>query len=209
MGGLGALIVIVIYVAVAITVVRALKNKKARYAAIAIFALAPTADAVIGRIYLGYRCTTEGGVKIYRSVSGVQGFLYDVPDKYWIERHGYSFSEGQASDSGNVNRYQLSGSQVVVEWNVPRKSAHRVRTVVTNDRSRYETIQNIVDVPETNEVLATYTQISFYGGWAERLLGSFADAGAGAVASCDQDLSAASKADLLVQMIKRTLQPQN
>lgn len=38
---------------------------------------------------------------------------------------------------------------------------------------------------DAREVLATSTQVYFNGGWAEKFLAAFSDAGGGSVARCD------------------------
>lgn len=188
MGGLGALIVIVIYLAVAITVVRLLKNKKARYAAIAVFALAPTADAVVGRIYMKHLCATEGGLKVFRSVENVEGFSLGnlSPTGDWVKHFGYRFEEGFLHPNGNVNRYSLVDGRLIRELDVPMRSLYRSQFRNSADEGMIMKSEALVEVIKTGEVLASYTGFYFRGGWAERLLAGFADAGPGTTWSCDE-----------------------
>lgn len=75
MSGSGVLFFIGLYFFIAYKVVGAVKTKALKGLAIVIFALIPTADAVVGRIYLQHLCATEGGLKINRVVNGVEGFI--------------------------------------------------------------------------------------------------------------------------------------
>ena len=42
-----------------------------------------------------------------------------------------------------------------------------------------------MEVLESKEILASYTTVMFWGGWAERLLAQFSDAGISAVSMCN------------------------
>ena len=189
MGGLGLLIVVAIYLAIAFKVSKAIKNRKARYVAIAFFALLPTADAIVGRIYLKQLCATEGGLKVFRVVDNVEGFL-DTPGSYLLKKYGYSFIEGNLRGNGIVDRVSLRSGGLVVETGVPRKSQYQIRRIV-NERGMYSWDQYVVEEIASASVLASFTQIIFKGGWAERLLSGFSDSGGGSAAWCPETVAEA------------------
>jgi len=185
MGGLAVLFFIGLYIAGAIWLVRLRKTRRAKWIAAVIALLLPTTDAVLGRIYLQHLCNTEGGLKVYRVVKGVKGFMEQgATTDYWVKHYGYQFTEGPIP-GGKYNRFSRQDGKIIQEWDVLKpKSKYRVKFVSKNQRGIYGQSVYMVDVIETGEVLALDTAIFFNGGWAERFLGAFSDAGAGPVAFC-------------------------
>ena len=106
--GLIFLLVLAIYVGAAWFIVKALSSKKAKYTVIAVFVLIPTWDVVPGWLYLQYLCKTEGGVKVYKSVEGVEGFFdksQNMLGRDAVLKYGYKFMEGE--ESGALYRYSV------------------------------------------------------------------------------------------------------
>ena len=188
MGGLGFVIVIAAYLAIAVAVVRALKRKSMRYAAIAVFLLIPSADAITGRIYLEKKCATEGGLKVYRVVENVDGFLMadNMPGEHWLKNYGFRFAEGDPTPDNKVNRIHKENGNIVQEWNVPSKALFRSRFIRGSDDDIYLRSEAVVEVIASGEVLAKYTGIYFRGGWAERFLSGFSDARGDISSRCDE-----------------------
>ncbi|HSE00338.1 MAG TPA: hypothetical protein VLB72_06345 [Burkholderiales bacterium] len=184
MGGLAILLIIAAYIGVASVLVYKIKPRKWKVVTVVAVLLVPTIDAVLGRLYLRHLCVTEAGLKVYRVVENVEGFL-DGESPYWITKHGFKFAEGGMRPNGNVNRVSLQKGQIFREWNVPSKSLYRIHLAFVGKDEMYERSKRLVEVIQTSEILASYTQVDFRGGWAERFLGTFSDAGASAVASCD------------------------
>lgn len=56
-----------------------------------------------------------------------------------------------------------------------------------NEKQSYSRNQEVIEDIATGEVLATYTHLAFTGGWAERFLAMFSDAGPGNVAWCSTE----------------------
>lgn len=186
MGGLGVLIVIGVYLAIAYKVVTTITSKKAKYAVMVFFVLLPTADALVGRLYLRHLCATEGGLKVYRVVENVEGFLLqDGTDGHWIKQYGFRFVEGKRREPGIVDRFERVNDEIKIESKVLPKSEYRFRFVRGQDEDIFYRNQATVDVIRTGEVLATYTSYYFLGGWAERFLAGFSDAGPGTEARCE------------------------
>ena len=177
MGGLAILVLIGLYIGVAVWVVRRQKSTRNKIIALVIALLIPSADAIIGRIYLQHLCDTEGGLKVYRVVEGVDGFMdtrFSDGDDYWIRKHGYQFTEYAPID-GKVVRLSNKNGQVVRETAVEPISKYQFRSSYLSG-----VIGKLEDVTETSdgkERLATYKTFVFQGGWAERFLSHFSDAG--------------------------------
>lgn len=211
MGGLGALLVIGVYLVIAYKVIRAIKGQKARYVAVAFFVLLPTADAIVGRLYLTYLCATEGGAKTHRVIENVDGFRDETgpahPTDYRIKQ-GYQFVEGPLLHDGNVNRLSLREGASVREQDVPPKSMYRFYFMRIGERELFERNRHVVEVMGTREILAEHTQIVFAGGWGEQLLAGFTDAGVGSAAWCNADKSAAERGKIINTLLLETLKPQ-
>ncbi|MDO8262338.1 MAG: hypothetical protein Q7T21_03835 [Gallionella sp.] len=181
MGGLAVIFFVALYVVIAFKVVGKFKASRYKWLAVALIVLIPGGDAVVGRVYLKYLCADEGGLKVYRVAEHVEGFMDDYRD-YWVKNREYQFSEDFLLN-GKVTRYSKQNGQIVREGNVMPRSQYRVSSSFGNTKDLYLRSQFVVETLQ-GEVLATDTQISFNGGWAERFLALFSDAGGGTVAWC-------------------------
>lgn len=92
--GLGFLLALILYIALALAVSRWLpralfKTPRAQIIAmmitLATFVLIPTWDIIPGKIYFNHLCETEGGLKIYKTVEGVEGLYLDSADTQLLE----------------------------------------------------------------------------------------------------------------------------
>lgn len=185
MGGLAVLALLVLYGFLAMMVFNAAKTTSTKVIALLLILLIPTADAAYGRIKLQQMCKAEGGLKVYRVAHNVEGFADDNAGDYYVKQHGYQFAE-KLPTNGLTVRWSQRNAEVVVEENVTAKSKYRVyfkRIGWINDNYLRE--QDVVEEIANNEILAIDTQIAFNGGWAERLVALFSDAGGGTVAWCD------------------------
>ena len=183
MGGLAVLLSISIYLLAAYWVVRKFKASRFKWLVVAAMVLLPTGDSIVGRLYLKYLCDKEGGLKVYRVEEQVAGFMEQLGTDYWVRDGGYQFTESYPTH-GRVTRYTKENGQILRQDNVEPKSQYRVSSLHIGDTTNiYLKNQFIVDTVK-GEVLATDTQIAFNGGWVERFLAQFSDAGGGAVAWC-------------------------
>ena len=185
MGGLAVLALLVLYGFLAMMVFNAAKTTSTKVIALLLILLIPTADAIYGRIKLQQMCKAEGGLKVYRVAHNVEGFMASTADGDWIRQYGYQFSEGYRSP-GKYYRISKQSGQIVVEENVNPQSkfVEKLTTLDNNGGLYFRQYYSIETIP-SGEVLATDTQIGFRGGWAERLIAVFSDAGIGAVALCN------------------------
>lgn len=222
MGGLAVLALLGLYIFLAITVFQAAKTTSAKVIAVLLILLIPTADAIYGRIKLQQMCKAEGGLKVYRGAQGVEGFMYDFADERWITQYGYKFlevdeypgeSEYEAKRIGlkKYTRFFNNNGQIEREEGVIYKSKYRFKTrnlnyhpAIVDEKRSYDRFQDSIEDIATSEVLATYTSIDFNGGWAERLIALFSDAGGGAVASCPEGSAYRDKYALITNKLKHS-----
>lgn len=185
MGGLAALFFIGFYIAIAYWVFKRCGASNFRWLVLALAVLIPSGDAVVGRLYLKHLCAKEGGLRVYRVAEHVDGFMDEVMGgEYWVKEHGYQFAEDRPIN-GMTIRYIQQKDQVVRQENVQPQSQYRVRLKRVGDAQNIFTRnQYAVETLSGSETLAVDTQIAFNGGWAERFVAMFSDAGGGAVAWC-------------------------
>ena len=168
--GVFVLLVSAIYVWVAYVITKRMPSRKAKYVVVAAFVLIPVWDVVPEWFYLQYLCRTEGGMKIHKTVDGVEGFRDTVSlgiVNSALLKHGYKYVEGK----NKTRYYRDSAGNVVKEG-------------IENYLSRYElTSQMNVELPltlymnewriidrKTNETLATMKNFTSAGGWIKNLM---------------------------------------
>jgi hypothetical protein len=199
------LLLLGVYLWVAYKVVRRINPNWGKALAVAVFVLIPTADAVYGRIKLKQLCEAEGGVRIYRTVEGVEGF-YDErwsPDPEWLTNYGFRFLEGKGPD-GNSLRIKLGPDRKVFEErNVVPESRYQYEYSGAEFGNGYFRGESRIRDLQTKEILSRYVDIIYQGGWAERFLSY--DGGPGFAAFCKDvtDQSPIGHGGL----ISRTLKP--
>lgn len=203
MGGLAVLLAISLYLIAGYWAIKTTKASRFKWLVVAVVVLLPSADAIVGRVYLKYLCGKEGGLKVYRVAKHVEGFMSDTfwDGDYWLKNYGFQFSESPPVN-GLVTRYSIQNGILITESNVPSKSLFRVRYVSNGET--YVRAERRVEMIGSNEVLASYKGFSFRGGWAERFLAAFTDAGVGNVAFCDRDPSHSAKYEV-VQVVTSSL----
>jgi len=184
MGGLAVLFLLGLYFVLSVIAVVKVKPLWAKGLVLLVALLLPTADAVYGRHKLKQMCAAEGGLKVYRVAENVEGFMASAADDYYIKTYGYQFVEAERS-KGKYYRVSQQGEDIVIEENVvPLSKFMRHISPLKTYKEFYWIQKFTIGTFPDGEALAEDTQISFEGGWAERFLGQFSGAGAGAVASC-------------------------
>jgi hypothetical protein len=186
MGGLAALFFIALYISVAYWVFKRFGGSNFRWLVLVLAVLILCGDAVVGRLYLKHLCAKEGGLKVYRVVEHVDGFMSNTSwdGDYWLKNGGFQFSESPPVN-GLVMRYSIQGGKLITEKRVPAKSKYRLRSVhIGGSKDVYLRYEYVIDDTRTGEMLGTHTEIGFNGGWVERVLAYFSSAGGGAVAWC-------------------------
>lgn len=207
MGGLAVLVLIGAYFWIAHKTVRAIPSKWGKALAIVVFVLVPTTDAVYGRIKLRQMCEAEGGLKIYKTVEGVEGLYVDEfrPDSTWIGMYGYRFVEGKDYDGKYMRLSRGSDGKIVEEKNVALKSQYRYEYSGGDFGIGYALEEKRILDLQTNEILARARNISYEGGWAERFIARFSGSRSGFAGACLEGAETIS----LYKFVTETLKPTN
>lgn len=125
-----------------------------------IFWLIPFWDWIPIVIYHNYLCNTEAGVKIYRSVEGVEGFLGEGP---WALSAGYRYGYGNNHLGGYVrfrSNPDKSSIKPWVEEPAPESPLYGIRYEQTSLKMNEGKRQHVIYVVSTGEVLATLTDFN-------------------------------------------------
>lgn len=188
MGGLLVLFLLGVYVWIAYKAVRWTRPRWGKVLLVLAFVLVPTADAVHGRIRLKQLCEAEGGLRIYRTVEGVEGF-YEAskPDETWIRKYSFVFVEGEGTLNGKsvIDRLVLQADgNIRLEKNVEQRSKYRLRFGRGNVSDSYLRTDVVVETTNSKELLGRITDFNYAGGWVERLLAVISDAGRGSAGTC-------------------------
>lgn len=186
MGGIGFLLVIILYIVGSAALVAKAPTLKYKIVALLAVLLIPSADAIYGRTKLNQMCAAEGGLKVYRVAQGVEGFMASSTDEFMLNKYGFQFSEGESSPR-KYYRFSKQNDSIVIEENVTPKSKYRLFQTYGDDKSVYRRSQYSIEDISSGEVLATDIRLTFKGGWAERFLARFSDAGVGNVAWCSDN----------------------
>lgn len=133
------------------------------------FALIPTWDIIPGRLYFNHLCETEGGVRVFRTVEGVEGFYY-FPGaeirREVLEHYGYKFIEVGAN--GSFFRYFKASNNLAKKKIGELKSEfgvkHNRETLFWNIKKYAEQIVRL----DGGEVLATKIQYEYEGSWIQK-----------------------------------------
>ncbi len=131
---------------------------------VAFFVLLPIWDIPVAWWQFEHLCRTEAGVRIHKSVEGVEGFTGDfLGSEDTIVRYGYKFVEQKEVHSWV--RYSLDGEGRVVKRRITSPTA-KYRIEFEYIPLRYVTKREgaIEDVP-TKERLATMISFHYRGGW--------------------------------------------
>ncbi len=211
MGGLGILFLLIAYVWLNIKLVRYVwKNLSKPTATIAtLVTLAfPFADSMIGRADLKAKCEEGSRIVVKRSIPNIEaifldgGITDDSPSYYGykiIEDKGYWPDQGvrRATESGDPK-------SAIIEKNAEKIAIYGLQTeglpkTFWLNAERY----SINNRAKTDE-LGSFIWYSFRGGWAERVVMAFSDAGPSRVAECGDTTAELQK---IKELLHATLQP--
>lgn len=199
MGGLLVLVLAGLYLWIVFVAVRKVPKAWGKALALLVAVSIPTADAVYGRIKLKHLCETEGGMKIFRMVEGVEGFYRGDfrPDPEWITKHGYSYVEGQDLDGKPMRLSKGSDGQLVEEKKVALKSQYQFVHSGRTLGSGFVIDEYIIADKAANMILARNQNIGFVGGWVERAIGSVSGARSSSAGSCQEGVARVSPAEIV------------
>lgn len=168
--GLTVLIVLALYIWAGYETVKRLQTKKAKFIAVAIYALIPTWDVIVGRLYFHTLCSTEGGQKIYKSVEiGKEYYGPDVKNA--------KLTDGTHWEIGKVYAIHVEGDHPSVKRTVrfvpdpeKLKSLYEISIAKFSDEKvlNVQKITSVVKNKQTGEILGTATSFNYWGGWVYR-----------------------------------------
>lgn len=183
MTGLVVLGILLVYIAVGFGIAMAARGMW-KLLVVAAFVLIPTWDIIPGKIALAHYCAKDGGIKIYRSVEGVEGFLSLDGRVYedYFKRYGYKYvevaREKRDPRTGKVDgidyaRVSLGedGKLTEVRINMPQsRYGFRKASRAGEGELAWGIVKNIDSVLDlqTSETLATRTEIYWTGNWLQR-----------------------------------------
>jgi len=182
MTGLIVLGILLAYIAIAFGIATFAKGKW-RALVIAVFILIPTWDIIPGKIALDRLCEKEGGIKIYRSVEGVEGFLSVDGRVYedYFKRNGYRYveiaKEKRDPKTGNVTGTEFAR---VTLGNDGKLKSEKIENIVSRYAEKllgnYEIISwlgiagfgDLIIDQKTREIIGEYREIGWRGNWIQR-----------------------------------------
>ena len=198
MTGLVVLGILLVYIAVAVGATVAAKGLW-KLLVVAVFILIPTWDIIPGKIALARYCEQEGGIKSFRSVDGVEGFLSLGGGAYeeYFKQFGYKYVEIAKSVRNPRNnqivnteylRITLGEDGKLREDRIDRpisRYAYKEAPRLGEGRMALGIVRNVDSILDlqTNETLATRTEIYWRGNWIQR----YASPILGAGGRCDKD----------------------
>jgi hypothetical protein len=174
MGALLILVLVAVYFLTAYKVTIKIRPWLGKIAAITLFLLVPTADAVYGRIMFDRMCDTEAGLKILRTVNGVEGFYNSQmpPSDRWITQHGYRFIEGADLGGKDARMSLRPDGTILLEKGISPISKYIYEVRKGDIGDIYLRTERIILIKDTNEVLGKQVTISYAGGWFNRFVAS-------------------------------------
>lgn len=175
--GLSILLAVVVYVWLARFVARRIENRAAKYTVIAIFILIPTWDVIPGKLYFNHLCENEAGLKIYKTVEGVEGYrVYSLASGLGpeaLKKYGYKYEE---RDEGNqLYRYTLGPDGKIVRQEIVSSISRYAVDATGWVPLLWNVIRSqifIID-QQTKERLAGMTYFSTGGNWLQMLFHPF------------------------------------
>lgn len=206
--GLGFFFAIFLYIALGWAAARWLprvffKTQRARtitkFVTAATFVLIPTWDIIPGKLYFNHLCNTEGGIKIYKTVEGVEGFYYEVgtaPGREVLDTYGYKFVEG-AAGGDTVYRYTLDANGRIVRKDIDKPvSRYGVKSERHPPKWNTKRHEKLITDRQTKDILAVRTQFEYLGNWLQQKFNPLLGGGA----SCKLPPSTAS--DFYLETLK-------
>lgn len=212
--GIALILVIGAYVWIAKKAVNVAWETSSRLAAfvLAIFILAPSVDAVAGRVVLKKRCARDGKIRVFERVSGVDGLRADSVYESSPQYYGYRFIEGREFRDPDTAQYRvdraeregLVGTATLLRRVQPIAKYELVEEYAKRSGYYFQSSHIAVREIDSGHELASFDWIEFRGGWAERFIASFSDAGPGIAAACD---APSKRKSWTFEMLHQALKP--
>jgi hypothetical protein len=174
--------VVLVYVAIAVLVIKRMPSVRARVIAAALFVLIPFGDQWVGLAYFKYLCYRDAGQFVSKRVDNVAGFFRrGTAFPSYIEVDGFDYVEGLGRYTGNdrelvrFERDPVSGA--IRERQVAElESRYSFDTDVKYVGSTflwyfpYTYHEQVISDMATGEQLAKQVRIYYPGGWLARFV---------------------------------------
>jgi hypothetical protein len=192
MGGIGILIIFCGYVWLSIFLVRTVHRWQSvpkTVAAALLIIMLPFVDAVAGRALLRHKCEADGQIIIKESIPDIEGIAlqYGVSESD-PSHYGYNYIEGGLiyKSPWMLDRIKSDGMGNVsnIEKNIELKSKYMLDEKSLEDSTYFYKKRISVKEIRSGRELSGFNWYRFHGGWAERILMAFSDAGPSSVAEC-------------------------
>jgi hypothetical protein len=172
MMGLAVLAGIAIYLGVFWLLVRALKTKRAKGAAILIALAIPFWDLPFGYYSFRDHCETEGGLQVLNKVQPQKKAFFDSLPPYPIKdllTHGFTVVEAKDSGGNGISRYQLRADGGVEIRAVAQPESNVVVSVRRGQRLPWNIVRDdrFLRAPVEGKELARYSEFTWRGGWVQ------------------------------------------
>jgi hypothetical protein len=212
MGGLGLLILFIIYVSLNIKLVHYVWSSLSKPVSILltlIIVALPFTDAMIGRAYLKVKCEEGNHIVVNRSIPNIEGiFSYTGTSEDAPTYYGYKFVEEKGDIAGKgVRRATESGDPkaAIIEKDVQKQALYGLWSEGRSETFWFDEERYTIHARGYNpEELGGFTWYSFRGGLAERIMMAFSDAGPSSVAQCGDYEKLHLK---IKELLHATLQP--
>ena len=185
MGGLAILLIVTGYLALAVWLL-VIVPWRWKPALLLAAVLVPSADSLWAHYVTMPRVCKDAGLKVHKKADKAGGLRLSTADESWVTKHGFPFVEGEYVP-GKYYRISKQGDRIVREEEVQPKARYLSDShSVFPARGVGGTKYRVLDVT-TGEVIGELVDFGYGGGWAERFLASFTDAGPGPMFlnSCD------------------------
>jgi hypothetical protein len=179
MGGLGILFVLGVYRLLALY---ALVKTPGwwRLATLAAVLLIPSTDSLWAHYVTMPRVCQEAGLKVYGRADKAGGLRLSTADDVWVTKYGFPFVEGERFP-GRYYRISRQGDELVREEGVKPKARYLSEREVLSLTSQVGGAAYRIRDLSTGEVVGELITLGYGGGWAERFLAAFSDAGPGPI----------------------------
>ena len=162
-----------------------------KLATLAAVLLIPTADSLWARYVTMPRVCKDAGLKIYTKADKAGGLRLSTADEVWVTMYGFPFVEGERVP-GRYYRISRQGDQVVHEEDVQPKARYLSLTEHRSPARGVTGTAYLVRDLSTGELVGEDVNYGFHGGWSERFLAGFSDAGPGPIFPIDCDVNRSS-----------------
>jgi len=149
-----------------------------RLATLAAVLLVPSADSLWAHYVTMPRVCKDAGLKIYKKADKAGGLRLSTAEEFWVTKHGFPFVEGEGAP-GRYYRISMQGDRIVREQDVQPKARYLSEREVLSPRPGIGGAAYRVRDLTSGEVVGELVTLGYGGGWAERFLAGFTDAGPG------------------------------